>query len=181
MVFRVAFLCSKKTDAVTNLAEEIAMVTFTNDAANNMKVRLVEEVDRAHISTIHRFAFDILRGEALYTGLGINFHIALDAYLRGKIYDMILLQQVLDECSEKLRSLKSRHLFIDEFQDTLLVSLMRVNNEMGVIQPVEELGAELEKREILFRVDATQSCGMHVKKLRSELRPHSHGRPRGAD
>ena len=87
MVFRVAFLCSKKTDAVTNLAEEIAMVTFTNDAANNMKVRLVEEVDRAHISTIHRFAFDILRGEALYTGLGTNFRIASDAYLRGKIYD----------------------------------------------------------------------------------------------
>lgn len=106
MVSRVAFLCSKKTDAVTNLAEEIAMVTFTNDAANNMKarlkqmfvhsfvltkqprfLRLVEEVNRAHISTIHRFAFDILRGEALYTGLGTNFRIASDAHLRGKIYD----------------------------------------------------------------------------------------------
>ena len=106
MVSRVAFLCSKKTAAVTNLAEEIAMVTFTNDAANNMKahlkqmfvhsfvltkqprfLRLVEEVDRAHISTIHRFAFDILRGEALYTGLGTNFRIASDAHLRGKIYD----------------------------------------------------------------------------------------------
>ena len=232
MVSRVAFLCSKKTAAVTNLAEEIAMVTFTNDAANNMKarlkqmfvhsfvltkqprfLRLVEEVDRAHISTIHRFALDILRGEALYTGLGTNFRIASDAYLRGKIYDdclndflarmeeenpnflqeipvplyelkkklmsmadrllaksvdlkrlkrsqmgvvddqpipyfndliervvvlaeeiygqemhaanaldltecLILLQQVLDECPEKLRSLKSRYLFIDEFQDT---------------------------------------------------------------
>ena len=40
MVSRVTFLCGKKTAAVTNLAEEIAMVTFTNDAANNMKARL---------------------------------------------------------------------------------------------------------------------------------------------
>lgn len=50
--------------------------------------------------------------------------------------------------------------------DTLLVSLMHVNNETGVIQPVEELGAELEKREILFHVDATQSCGKLVDELR---------------
>lgn len=49
--------------------------------------------------------------------------------------------------------------------DTLLVSLMHVNNETGVIQPVEELGAELEKREILFHVDATQSCGKLVDEL----------------
>ena len=50
--------------------------------------------------------------------------------------------------------------------DTLLVSLMHVNNETGVIQTVEELGAELEKREILFHVDATQSCGKLVDELR---------------
>ena len=50
--------------------------------------------------------------------------------------------------------------------DTLLVSLMHVNNETGVIQPVEELGAELEEREILFHVDATQSCGKLVDELR---------------
>lgn len=50
--------------------------------------------------------------------------------------------------------------------DTLLVSLMHVNNETGVIQPVEELGAELEKRKILFHVDATQSCGKLVDELR---------------
>ena len=50
--------------------------------------------------------------------------------------------------------------------DTLLVSLMHVNNETGVIQPVDDLGAELEKREILFHVDATQSCGKLVDELR---------------
>ena len=50
--------------------------------------------------------------------------------------------------------------------DTLLVSLMHVNNETGVIQPVDDLGAELEKSEILFHVDATQSCVKLVDELR---------------
>ena len=51
--------------------------------------------------------------------------------------------------------------------DTFLVSLMHVNNETGIIQPVEELGAELENRNVLFHVDATQSCGKLVEELRN--------------
>ena len=50
--------------------------------------------------------------------------------------------------------------------DTLLVSLMHVNNETGIIQPVEEIGEELAKRDILFHVDATQSCGKLVEELK---------------
>ncbi len=50
--------------------------------------------------------------------------------------------------------------------DTLLVSLMHVNNETGIIQPVEELGEELAKRKVLFHVDATQSCGKLVDEIR---------------
>lgn len=50
--------------------------------------------------------------------------------------------------------------------ETLLVSVMHVNNETGVIQPVKEIGAELADRDILFHVDATQSCGKLVEELR---------------
>lgn len=50
--------------------------------------------------------------------------------------------------------------------DTLLVSLMHVNNETGIIQPVEEVGAELAKRKVLFHVDATQSCGKLVEEVK---------------
>lgn len=52
-------------------------------------------------------------------------------------------------------------------EDTLLVSVMHVNNETGIIQPVQELGNELEKQNVLFHVDATQSCGKLVDELRS--------------
>lgn len=50
---------------------------------------------------------------------------------------------------------------------TLIVSVMHVNNETGIIQPVKELGEELQKRNILFHVDATQSCGKLVDELKA--------------
>ncbi|MCI1028164.1 IscS subfamily cysteine desulfurase [Pantoea dispersa] len=43
--------------------------------------------------------------------------------------------------------------------DTVLVSLMHVNNETGVIQDIAALGALCHARDILFHVDATQSVG----------------------
>lgn len=51
--------------------------------------------------------------------------------------------------------------------DTLLVSVMHANNETGVIQPVQELGEILAEKNIMFHVDATQSCGKLVPELRS--------------
>ena len=50
---------------------------------------------------------------------------------------------------------------------TLLVSMMHVNNETGIIQPVDEMGEVLSERGILFHVDATQSCGKLVDELRN--------------
>ena len=51
-------------------------------------------------------------------------------------------------------------------EDTLLVSIMHVNNETGIIQPVSEIGEELSQKEILFHVDATQSVGKLVSEIR---------------
>ena len=43
--------------------------------------------------------------------------------------------------------------------DTQLVSIMHVNNETGVIQDIEALGAICRDRDVLFHVDAAQSVG----------------------
>ncbi|MBP6999320.1 MAG: IscS subfamily cysteine desulfurase [Tepidiphilus sp.] len=43
--------------------------------------------------------------------------------------------------------------------DTLLVSVALVNSEIGVIQPIEEIGALCRERGILFHVDAAQATG----------------------
>ena len=43
--------------------------------------------------------------------------------------------------------------------DTILVSIMHVNNEIGVIQDIESIGELTRSRGVLFHVDAAQSAG----------------------
>ena len=44
-------------------------------------------------------------------------------------------------------------------KETILISVMHVNNEIGVIQPIRDIGAICKKRGIIFHVDAAQSIG----------------------
>jgi len=43
--------------------------------------------------------------------------------------------------------------------DTVLVSIMHVNNEIGVIQDIAAIGALCRERGVLYHTDAAQSCG----------------------
>ncbi|SDS72663.1 cysteine desulfurase IscS [Halopseudomonas litoralis] len=57
-------------------------------------------------------------------------------------------------------------------EDTILVSLMQVNNEIGVINDIAALGAVARERRVLFHVDAAQSTGklaIDVKQLPVDL------------
>ena len=49
-----------------------------------------------------------------------------------------------------------RHAISDE---TILISVMTANNEIGVIQPIAEIGELAKEHEILFHTDAAQACG----------------------
>jgi len=51
-------------------------------------------------------------------------------------------------------------------EDTLLVSVMHVNNETGIIQPVDKIGDALSSTNTFFHIDATQSCGKLVEEIR---------------
>ncbi|HFQ5385167.1 TPA: IscS subfamily cysteine desulfurase [Vibrio vulnificus] len=56
--------------------------------------------------------------------------------------------------------------------DTVLVSIMHVNNEIGVIQDIEAIGELCRSRKIIFHVDAAQSVGkvaIDVQKLKVDL------------
>jgi cysteine desulfurase IscS len=66
---------------------------------------------------------------------------------------------------------------LDAFQaalrpDTILVSVMMVNNEIGVIQDIEALGEICRERGIVFHVDAAQATGkvaIDLQKLKVDL------------
>ncbi|MBS1230592.1 MAG: cysteine desulfurase IscS [Proteobacteria bacterium] len=56
--------------------------------------------------------------------------------------------------------------------DTILVSVMYVNNEIGVIQPIAEIGEICRDKGIIFHVDAAQATGkvdIDLAKLKVDL------------
>jgi cysteine desulfurase len=62
----------------------------------------------------------------------------------------------LDELNKKIR------------KDTLLVSVMHVNNEIGTIQPIEEIAKICQEKKVFFHSDCVQSFGklkIDVRKL----------------
>jgi cysteine desulfurase len=64
-------------------------------------------------------------------------------YLRVQTNGLLDLQRLEDSLTDK----------------TILVSIMAANNEIGTIQPVEEIGRLTRKKGILFHSDATQAVG----------------------
>lgn len=57
-------------------------------------------------------------------------------------------------------------------KDTILITIMHANNEVGTIEPIAEIGAIAKEREILFHTDAAQSCGkieVDVNRLQIDL------------
>ncbi len=56
--------------------------------------------------------------------------------------------------------------------DTVLVSIMAANNEIGTIQPLEQIGAIAKKHGVLFHTDAVQAYGhipLDVDKMHIDL------------
>lgn len=47
-------------------------------------------------------------------------------------------------------------------EDTALVTIMYANNEIGTIQPIEEIGAICKEKKVIFHTDAVQAVG-HVE------------------
>ncbi len=57
-------------------------------------------------------------------------------------------------------------------EDTLLVSVMAINNEIGVIQPIAEIGKLCRERGVFFHTDAAQAFGkvpLNVEEMNIDL------------
>ncbi len=119
MVSRIAYLCNKTADAVVDITGEIAMITFTKDAAENMKIRLkkmfmnyfiltsnekyihlIEEMNQIQISTIHKFAISLLQKDCMRMGLGYDSQITSETYNRQQLYHQYLNEYLLEKDEE---------------------------------------------------------------------------------
>src|SRR5207302_8357449 len=56
--------------------------------------------------------------------------------------------------------------------DTILISIMHANNEIGTIQPIADIGRSAEEADVYFHSDGVQSTGkipVDVKQLKVDL------------
>jgi cysteine desulfurase len=137
--------------AVTQAREQIAAaiganpeeIVFTSGAteANNLAIKGVAEA-----------YFD--RGQHIIT-LQTEHNAVLDPcqYLESLGFTVTYLSVEADGLLE-LDRLKTAIR-----PDTILVSIMMANNEIGVLQPLTEIGKFCKEREILFHTDAAQAIG----------------------
>ncbi len=138
-------------DAVARARQQVAAligasekeIIFTSGAteANNLALKgAFENADAARrhlitVSTEHKAVLD--------TSKHLEAYGAEVTYLTPKPDGLVSAQQIEDI----LRP------------DTLLVSVMYANNEIGVIQPIADIGQLCRARGVLFHTDATQAVG----------------------
>lgn len=88
----------------------------------------------------------------------VEHHAVLDSYyhLEKQGYDITVLPV------DKYGAVSASDVAAVLRDDTILVSVMHANNEIGTIMPVSDIGELCRERKIHFHVDAVQSVG-HIK------------------
>ena len=123
-------------------------IVFTSGAteSNNIALRGVAEHRRRKgnriisVTTEHKAVLDPL---SRLKRRGIHVTYLTPADYQSEIAGQIDIDQLADAICE----------------DTLLVSVMLANNEIGVLQPIAEIGKLCRERGVLLHTDATQAVG----------------------
>jgi cysteine desulfurase len=131
-------------------------IIFTSGAteANNLAIKGVAEAyfnQGKHIVTVATEHRAVLEPCAYLASLG--FEITVLPVQKNGLLDLDLLSQTIRE-------------------DTILVSVMTANNEIGVIQAIQQIGAICQQKQVIFHTDAAQAIGkinLDVQKMQIDL------------
>lgn len=108
-----------------------------------------------------------IKGAAEFYSKGKGKHIITSATEHKAVIDAFRELERLGYEATYLTPEPNGLINIDKFRaairpDTVLTSLMMVNNEIGVIQDIKAIGDECRKNNIIFHVDAAQATGKVV-------------------
>lgn len=163
------YLDQSRREIATILGANVNEVIFTSGAteANNTAIKSVARMNKS-------------KGKHIITSR-IEHHSVLNVFeeLEHEGFNVTYLN-VNHEGIIDLEELK--HALTNE---TTLVSIMLVNNEVGTVQPLFEIAELLEDKDVMFHVDAVQAIG-HMKIEFKELpvdmlsiTAHKFGGPKG--
>jgi cysteine desulfurase len=135
------------------IAAEPEEIVFTSGAteANNLAIKGVAEAyfeKGRHIVTVQTEHNAVLDPCRYLESLG--FEVTYLPVQADGLLDLATLEQSLRP-------------------DTILVSVMAANNEIGVLQPLEEIGAICHERGVLFHTDAAQAIAKIPLNVRTQF------------
>jgi len=149
-----AYVEKARTKISSIINSEPNELIFTSGAteSNNIAIlNILREYKNAHMITMeteHKAVLDVC-SHLEKNGVEIS-------YIKPKSDGIVMIENII-------KNIKS---------NTKLISIMHANNEIGVIQPIEEIGTLCKSENIFFHVDAAQSLGkisIDVKKMNINL------------
>ena len=132
---------AKVADLINAKPEEIVF-TFTGSESNNLALRGLALANRDRGK--HIIISEVEHYSVLYTARELEKEGFRVSYIKVDKDGLIDPEDVAKAINK----------------DTFLVSIMHANNEIGVIQPIEEIGKITKKKGIIFHTDAIATAGV---------------------
>lgn len=186
--------------ATTRVKEEVlnAMIPYFGvEYGNPSSIYSIGRSSKRAIEKARKEVSELINCEAneiFFTGCGSESdNMALKGIARANknkgnhiITSKIEHHAILDSCkSLEKEGFRVTYLNVDEegfidleelenaiSKDTILISIMFANNEIGTIQPIEKISEIAKKYDILFHTDSVQACGnvpIDVRKMEIDL------------
>ncbi len=163
MISRIAYVCYTQNTPLRRMADRLVMITFTNEAADQMAEKLkiyfkncylitsdpkyqemVSRIDRMQISTIHSYAKTLIARMGICFGYGVDMSITSGQYSRRKKISDILDSYVMQKETEYGKSYTDRlGMPVYAIRESILDFIGKLHNksvDISSIQP-EDFGA----------------------------------------